>query len=211
MTDSAQFCLGGIGFFLLVVVPVVFYLKRRGETNKRLVLSIFAIWILWNLFHAPIHEISHFLGGHCVGLHLKDCQLIQRFWKGDFVHGYVTWKDGKPWQLLVMSQAPYVIDGVFILVGLFLFWRRIALTSVLGALILTLTLLRPVYDIATNYTADTILGGSGDFRFLFSGYPPLAVHIGAWLLMLLGTGGSVLTIVCVERTQRRAPCQISGV
>jgi hypothetical protein len=52
-----------------------------------------------------------------------------------------------------------------------------------------------VFDVAINYVADTILGGSGDFRFLLSGYPRFAVHFCAWLLMLLGAWGAVLEIV----------------
>ncbi len=201
MTDFARLSLGSVGFFLLIVVPVVLYLKRRGETGKLPVLSILAIWILFNLLNAPIHEISHLLGGLCVGMHMKDCQLIPRFWKGDFVRGYISWENGKPWQLLLSTLAPYAIDGLFILAGLFLSRRRSASIPFVAALILTLTFLRPVYDIATNYAADTI-SGFGDFGILLHGYPRLAVHVAAWLLMLLGTGGAVLAIVGAECTQQ---------
>ena len=196
MTDVARLNLGGVGFFLLIVVPVFLYLKRRGESNKRLVLSIFIIWILWNLLHAPIHELSHMLGGLLVGLHLRDYQLIQHFWKGDFVRGFVSWQDGaRTSQLLIMSQAPYLIDGLFILVGLFLFRRRIAMAPFPAVLLLTLTLLRPVYDLATNYAADTLLGGTGDFRFLVNGYPHSVIHTTAGLLMVLGAAGIAFAIV----------------
>ena len=52
-----------------------------------------------------------------------------------------------------------------------------------------------MFDVAVNYFGDTILGGSGDFRFLLTGYPPLAVHIGAWAIMFLGAWGAVQEIV----------------
>jgi hypothetical protein len=203
MTDLARFSLGSLLFFLLIVIPVLCYLKRRGETNARIVLYIFATWIVWSLVLAPIHEGSHFLGGRIAGLHLRDYQLIQHFWKGDFVRGYVSWKDGEQWRLLLSCQSPYAIDGLIILLGFFLFRWRTAFNPFVGTLILMLTFLRSVYDVAVNYAADTILGGSGDFRFLLDGYPRLAVHIGAWLLMLLGAVGAMLEIVAAERTQRK--------
>ncbi len=204
MTDLGRFALGGIGFFLLIVLPAVWYLKRRGETDKRLVLSILVIWILWNLVHAPIHEISHFLGGRLVGLHARDYQLIQHFWSGDFTHGFISWEGGELWQILVSSQAPYVIDGLAILFGFFWVRSRTAFSPFVGALILTLTFLRPLFDVGTNYAADTVLGGAGDFRFLFSGYPHVAVHAGAWMLMFFGAVGAGLTIMGAKRTGESA-------
>jgi len=195
MTDLARFLNGAVGFFLLIVIPLLFYLKRRAQTEKRIVLYILAIWILWYLPYAPIHEGSHFLGGHLAGMQLKSHQFVPRFWNGDFVHGYVAWENGKQWQILLSCQAPYAIDGLIILLGFFLFRWRTAFTPFLGALILTLTFLRSVFDVAVNYAADTILGGSGDFRFLLNGYPRLAVHICAWVLMLMGAWGAVLEIV----------------
>jgi hypothetical protein len=195
MTDLARFLNGAVGFFLLIVIPLLFYLKRRAQTEKRIVLYILAIWILWYLPYAPIHEGSHFLGGHLAGVQLKSHQFVPRFWNGDFVHGYVAWENGKQWQILLSCQAPYAIDGLIILLGFFLFRWRTAFTPFLGALILTLTFLRSVFDVAVNYAADTILGGSGDFRFLLNGYPRLAVHICAWVLMLMGAWGAVLEIV----------------
>jgi len=201
MTDLARFALGGTGFFLLSVLPVVWYLKRRGVTDKRLVLSIIEIWILWNLVHAPIHEMSHFLGGRLVGLHARDYQLIQHFWKGDFTHGFISWEGGEPWQILESSQAPYVIDGLVILLGFILIRWRAAFNPFIGTLILTLTFLRPVFDVGTNYAADTVFGGAGDFCFLFSGYPDFAVHAGAWIIMLFGAAGAGLTIMGGKRSE----------
>jgi hypothetical protein len=195
MTDLARFLTGGVGFFLLIVIPLFFYLHKRAQTEKRIVLYILAIWILWYLPYAPIHEGSHFLGGHLAGMQLKSHQFIPRFWRGDFVNGYVTWENGEPGQFLLMSQAPYVIDGLIVLLGFFLFRWRTAFAPFLGALILAQTFLRTIYDVAINYVADTALGGNGDFRFLLNGYPRLAVHICAWVLMLLGAWGAVIEIV----------------
>ena len=96
------------------------------------------------------------------------------------------------------TQAPYSIDGLIILLGLFLFRWRSRFTPFVGALILTETFLRSVYDVAINYSFDTIFGGVGDFRFLLSGYPRLAVHLGAWIVMLLGVSSAVREIALAK-------------
>jgi hypothetical protein len=204
MTNLTRFALGVIGFFLLIVLPVFWYLKRRGQTDKRLVLSILAIWIIFTLFHAPVHEMSHLFAGRLVGQHTVGYQLIQYFWQGDFTDGHITWQGGEQWQFLVSTQAPYLIDALFILLGFFLLRLRAAFTPFVGALILTLTFLRPVFDVATNYAAGAV-SGSGDFGLLFSGYPHFAVHAGAWLIMLLGVAGAALTIKGAERTDPIVP------
>jgi hypothetical protein len=194
MTDLVRFLLGTVGFFFLIVLPLLFYLKSRAQPVERIVLYIFVVYVLWYLPYAPIHEGSHFLGGRLSGMHLKSSQFIPPFWKGDFVHGYVTWENGKLWQMLLSCQAPYAIDGFIVVLGFLLFRRRTPFAPFVGALIVAQTFLRSVFDVAVNYFGDTILGGSGDFRFLLAGYPPLAVHIGAWAVMLLGVWGAVQEI-----------------
>jgi len=195
MTNAARFLVGSIAYFLFIVAPQLFYLKRRAQTETRLVLSIFALWALWYLPYAPIHEGSHYLGGILTGMHLKSHQFIPSFWRGDFVHGYLSWEDARPWQVLLSSEAPYSIDGLIILLGFLLFRWRATFTPFVGALILTETFLRSLYDVAVNYFADANLGGLGDFHFLLSGYPSWAVHAAAWLLMLLATYGAAREIV----------------
>jgi hypothetical protein len=100
------------------------------------------------------------------------------------------------------TQAPYLMDGLAILFGFLLIRSRTALTPFVGALILTLTFLRPMFDVGTNYAADTMLRGAGDFGFLFSGYPHLAVHAGAWMLMFFGAVGTGFTIMGAKRTDK---------
>ena len=198
MTDQARFLLSSLGYLLLIVVPILAYLKKRAETNQRIVIYTFVLWMLWYLPYAPVHEGCHFVVGSLAGMHLKSHQFIPPFWRGDFIHGYVTWEHGEPWQMLLMSQAPYSIDGLIILLGLFLFRWRSAFTPFVGALILTETFLRSVYDVANNYFLDTLFGGMGDFRFLLNGYPRLAVHVCAWIVMLLGMSSAVREIALAK-------------
>ena len=202
MTDVARFLAGSLAFFLLIVIPLVVYLKRRGQTGQNIVLSIFAIWVLWYLPYSPIHESCHYLFGALAGLHAKSYQFIPRFWRGDFVHGYVNWDDGKQWQVLLSCQGPYSIDGLIVLLGFMLFRWRSAFTPFAGAFLLSMTFLRSLYDVAINYAADTVLGGFGDFRFLLSGYPRLAVHACAWIVMLLGAIGAVREIALARSDTR---------
>jgi len=200
--------LGSLGYFLLIVVPGLAYLRKRAETNQRIVIYTFVLWILWYLPYAPVHEGCHFVAGSLAGMHLKSHQFIPPLWRGDFIHGYVSWEQGKPWQRLLSTQAPYSIDGLIILSGLFLFRGRSRFTPFVGALKLTETFLRSVYDVAINYSSDTIFGGVGDFRFLLRGYPPLAVHACAWLVMLLGMSSAVREIALAksDRTDRVEHC-----
>ena len=197
MTDLSRFLLGFVGFFFLIVLPLLFYLKRRGLTSKRIILYFFVIYAIWYVSYAPIHEGGHFLFGWLSGLHANSTQFVPRFWQGDFVNGYINWSDGRPWQILLSCQGPYAIDGLIVVLGLVLLRKRNELGPFLSALILTMIFLRSVFDVAVNYAAGT-LARAGDFHYLLGGYPPLAVHIGAWAVMLLGTWGAVREIVKVR-------------
>ncbi|MDT8070034.1 MAG: hypothetical protein ROO76_17860 [Terriglobia bacterium] len=202
MTDGARFLLGFLFFLFLIVIPVFSYLKLRHESNKHIVLWIFAIWFLWSAIHAPVHEGAHMLGGVLVGMPVQEYQLIQHFWRGDFVNGFVRFKDPSVPQLLVSCISAYVADFLIVLLAFLLFrlWR---FSPFSGALILAVTFLRSTFDLAVNYTGDTVFGGNGDFRFLLSGYPRIAIHVGAWALMLLGAAGAMRELVRAHSNGRK--------
>ena len=193
MADLSRFLVGFVGFFFLIVLPLLFYLKRLGITSQRIILYFFILYAVWYLSYAPIHEGGHFLAGRLSGMHASSYQFVPRFWRGDFVNGYINWSDGRPWQILLSCQAPYAIDGLIVVLGLVLFRKRNELGPFLSALILTMIFLRSVFDVAVNYAAGT-LARAGDFQYLLGGYPPVAVHIGAWAVMLLGTWGAAREI-----------------
>lgn len=194
MTDHARFLLGFVAFILLIAIPLLIYLKKRALSSVRVILYFFLIYVLWYLPYAPIHEGAHYLGGRITGLHASSYQLLPHFWKGDFVNGYIKWIDGSPWQILLSSQAPYAIDGLIVVLGWLLLRKRSDFGPFLGALILTEVFFRSVFDVAVNYFAGT-LARTGDFDYMLRGYPPLAVHFGAWVVMLLGAWGGVREIV----------------
>lgn len=190
MTDLSRFLLGVCGFLFLMVLPLVFYLKRRGVTSKQLFLYFFLIYLLWYLPYAPVHEGAHFVGGWLAGMHAKAYQLIPHFWKGDFVNGYIDWDHGSRWQISLSCQAPYLLDGLSVLLGFWLFRRKHDYVPFVGAVILALTYLRSVFDVAVNYSAGT-LAASGDFHYLLGSYRPFLVHTGAWAVMLAGAWGAL--------------------
>lgn len=202
MTDSGRALLGSALYFVLIVIPMIVYLKLRGQTNKKMVLSVFAIWLPWTAINAPIHEGAHALAGVLVGMHIQGGQFIQHFWEGDFVHGYVLWKPASAPQLLFSTAGPYVADALIALFAAFWFRRRRG-GPFLGALLLSVTYLRSVFDVMVNYTADTLFGGKGDFNFLLSGYPRVSVHASAMLIMLLCAFGAAREIILAYRNRRK--------
>jgi len=193
MTDSARGFLASALYFALVVVPALVYLRRRGQRDKRLVLSIFAIWAAWSTANAPIHEGAHALAGLLVGMHIRGGQFIQHFWKGDFVHGYILWEPASVRQFLFSTTGPYMADALISLFAFFWFPRKCG--PFVGALLLSVTYLRSIFDLMVNYTADTLFGGRGDFDFLLSGYPRLIVHAVAVLIILLSCSGAARQIL----------------
>ena len=209
MTDAARAHLGGVAFFLIIVMPVFFYMKRRRDSGRRIVLSIFGFWFIWMLVHAPIHELSHLMGGVLVGQHVKDYRLIQRFWTGDFVRAYISWENGTEAQFMVSTLAPYLIDALVIALGFVLSRWRDSISPFSGMLVFCLTFLRPVYDVATNYVADTMFGGAGDVGFLLYAYPRWAVHVCAWLVMLSGAGGATWGILKEQHARGFSPATAS--
>ena len=194
MTDHSRFLLGFVAFILLIASPLLVYLRKRVVSNARMILYFFIIYLLWYLPYAPIHEGAHYLGGRITGLHASSYQLLPHFWRGDFVNGYIKWIDGRPWQILLSSQAPYTIDGLVVVLGCLLLRKRIFFGPFLSALILTEVFLRSVFDVAVNYFAGT-LARTGDFHYMLGGYPAVAVHLGAWAVMLLGAWGAVRMIM----------------
>lgn len=198
MTDTGRFALGSLLFFFVIVLPVLGYLKLRRVSDLRIVLSIPAIWLLWNIVNAPIHEGGHILAGRLVGMHEWDYQLLPHFWRGDFVHGYARWDQANVQRMPMSTAGPYVADCLIVLLALWLCPRQCS-NPFLGALIFVMTYLRSLFDIAVNYAANTLFGGKVDFNFLLRSYPRVAVHTGAVLAILLGVLASARELVRTRR------------
>jgi hypothetical protein len=185
MTDAARSLLGSLLFVALIVLPVFAYLKRRGMANKKIVFSIFAVWLFWSAINTPIHEGAHALAGVLVGMHIRGARFVQHYWEGDFVNGYVLWDAASVQQFLFSTVGPYWVDMAIMLIAFVWFPRR-RRTPFTGAVLLSVTYLRSIFDVTVNYTADTLFGGKGDFSFLLSGYPRIVIHGAALATVLFG-------------------------
>lgn len=179
---------------LVVIVAPLLILYLTGPWPMRIVIPcLLSIPVLWYLTYSPIHELSHVLGAYLVGGSVTELKLIPSFWRGEFGRAWIT-PDGlqAPWQQLVMTSAPYVLDGVSVAVGFFaLQGRRLRRPFALGVLLMLLCL-RPAFDVVCE-TVAFALGGMGDLYHIAQaiGYPTV------WLSMTILFGFSLFTIARV--------------
>ena len=179
---------------LVVIVAPLLILYLTGPWPVRIAIPcLVSIPVLWYLTYSPIHELSHVLGAYLVGGSVTELKLIPSFWRGEFGRAWITPQGlREPWQQLVMTSAPYVLDGVSVAVGFFaLHRRRLRRPFALGVLLMLLCL-RPAFDVVCE-TAAFALGGRGDIYHIAQsiGYPLV------WSSMAILFGFSLLTIVRV--------------
>jgi len=171
---------------IFVVIPLTAYLWRRGTGPRKVVISCAILTALWYASQSTIHAASHAFGYFVSGAPATSLQAIPDSWEGFFAAGSPgPGLTGTHWQRFLQLTAPFLVDGALLLLGSWLFQWRHKIAPFLGGLILTLTCLRSVFDLANNYAAG-VLRSSGDYQQLFSGYPALAVHAVTLLLLVLG-------------------------
>jgi hypothetical protein len=154
---------------------------------------LFAIPLLWYLTYAPIHELSHVFGAYVVGGTVTDVKLIPSFWRGEFGRAWITPQGlHASWQQLGMTCAPYLLDGLSVVVGFFALRGGLLRRPFALGVALMLLCLRPAFDV-TCETVAFALGGRGDLYHIaqVTGYPAV------WLSMLVLAGFSVFTVVRV--------------
>jgi hypothetical protein len=186
---------------LVVIVGPLLILYLTGPWPLRIVIPcLMVIPALWYLTYSPIHELSHVLGAYLVGGSVTEIKLIPSFWQGEFGGAWITPQGLRaPWQQLVMTSSPYVLDGLSVAVGFFALHRRHRLRPFALGVALLLLCLRPAFDVLCE-TVAFALGGRGDLYHiaLATGYPTV------WLSMAILFGFSLFTIarVLVERASR---------
>lgn len=186
---------------LVVIVAPLLMLYLTGRWPMRVVIpSLLMIPVLWYLTYSPIHELSHVLGTYLVGGSVTEIKLIPSFWRGEFGRAWITPQGlGTPWQQLVMTGSPYVLDGVSVVVGFFALRRSHRIRPFALGVAFMLLCLRPAFDVVCE-TVAFALGGRGDLFHIAqaTGYPFV------WLSMAILFGFSLLTIarVLVEIASR---------
>ncbi len=138
-----------IEILLIIPIPLVILYLRGKWPIKMMVICLIAIPILWYLTYAPLHELSHILGTYLAGGKVVDVKLIPRFWMGEFAVAWITPIGlSRPWQNLVMSSAPYVLDLASMITGGVVLLRRKFQSAFWAGFLFMLLCLRPTFDLA---------------------------------------------------------------
>ncbi len=176
---------------LVVIVAPLLILYLTGRWPMRIAIPcLLVIPVLWYLTYSPIHELSHVLGTYLVGGSVTELKLIPSFWRGEFGRAWITPQGLRaPWQQLVMTSSPYVLDGLSVAVGYFALHRRRLIGPFALGVAFMLLCLRPAFDVLCE-TVAFALGGQGDLYHIakLTGYPMV------WLSMAILLGFSLLTI-----------------
>lgn len=181
---------------LLVVITPLLFLYLRGRWPLRTIIPcLLSIPVLWYLTYALLHESSHVAGTYLVGAKVVDYKLIPRFWLGEFGRAWIT-PDGitHSWQQLVSTTAPYILDELCLVVGLFILRRNLSENAFVIGLVFMLLCLRPAFDFVCEPIA-FVSGDRGDF------YAVQAI-IGSnltWLFIFLSLGLSLLSVIRILR------------
>ena len=181
---------------LLTIVTPLLVLYLRGRWPLRLATAcLCGIAVLWYLTYAPIHELSHALGTILVGGRVVDVKLIPSFWEGTFAVAWVT-SEGldQPWQQLVSTGAPYVIDVAFVVASLVVLRRRLSRNALVVGLLFMLLCLRPTFDLVCE-TVGFVGGFRGDLWHL-----QLTIGSAAlWSFLLVSLALCLLSVVVILR------------
>lgn len=183
--------LATIETLVVLVAPLLILYRMRRWPQRVVIPCMLAIPVLWYLTYAPIHELSHVLGAYVAGGSVTEIKLIPSFWKGEFAGAWITPQGlREPWQQLVMTSAPYVLDGLSLVVGFFALGRGRLMDRpfALGVAFMLLCL-RPAFDVLCE-TVAFALGAKADLYHI-------ALAIGTpmlWLSSAILLGFSLLTI-----------------
>lgn len=176
---------------VVLVAPLLILYQMRRWPQRIVIPCMVLIPVLWYLTYAPIHELSHVLGAYLAGGSVTEIKLIPSFWKGEFAGAWITPQGlREPWQQLVMTSAPYVLDGLSLMVGFFALGRGRLMDRpfALGVAFMLLCL-RPAFDVLCE-TVAFALGAKADLYHI-------ALAIGTpmlWLSSAILLGFSLLTI-----------------
>lgn len=142
-----------IEILLIIVLPLLILYLRGNWQNKEMYINVTLLPLIWYIFYAPIHELSHILGSLLVGAEITDYRLFAHFWEGSFGFAYVEFRDGLSvnYSSLVILIFPYVLDFILIIAGYFILSKYKIKNSFLFGLTFLILCLRPLYDLIDNY------------------------------------------------------------
>ena len=186
-----DFILVTLEILVVLVTPLLILYLTRPWPLRIVIPCLLVIPVLWYLTYAPIHELSHVLGTYLVGGSVTETKLIPSFWKGEVAVAWITPQGlREPWQQLVMTSSPYVLDGLSVALGFVLLGRgRLLDRPVALGVVFMLLCLRPTFDVL-NETVAFARGSQADLYHI-------ALAIGSpmlWLSSVSLLGFSLLTM-----------------
>ena len=188
---------------ILVVVdlPLILLYLRGNWPVHTTVLCLLSIPVLWYLTYAPLHELSHMAGTCLAGGTIADYKLIPRFWLGEVQIAWITPVGlTQPWQQLVMTASPYILDAVSILAGVFVLRKGFSRNPFLLGLVFMLLCLRPTFDIVCEVIS-LLSGFRGDLYHIQA----IVGVIATWFFLMLAAGLALFSIVTILRRFRGYP------
>ncbi len=178
---------------VLIVLPLLFIYLRSKWTSKEIYINVIVLPLIWYVFYAPIHELSHILGCIIVGAPITNYRLFAHFWEGSFGFAYVDVKGGLDVNMdsLIILISPYILDFISIVIGYYILTRYKIKNSFLFGLVFLIFSIRPVYDLVDNFIgyylnhsdfvlASRIVGNLVIFTFVI-----ISIIIGITLTLLL--------------------------
>lgn len=157
--------------------------------------------VMWYLFYAPIHELSHLLGAYLVGARILEVKLIPSFWVGETAVAWIR-AEGftSVWTSLIMTSAPYVLDLASIGIGIAILHPARFRNAFLTGSLFMLLCLRPAFDLVCES-----VGFAGGFHGdLFH----IALTVGdrmTWIFLAVSFAFSLFGIVRVIRRFEGSP------
>jgi hypothetical protein len=182
-----------IEILVLIIFPLLVLYLRSNWSMKEIYINVVVLPLIWYLFYAPIHELSHMLGCVIVGADITDYRLFAHFWEGSFGFAYVEVQGGLDVNMnsLIILISPYILDFISIIIGYYILTRNKIKNSFLFGLTFLIFCLRPLYDIVDNYigifynNGDLVLTSKIIGEYITYSYGIISVTISLIAIILL--------------------------
>ncbi len=182
-----------IEILILIVLPLLAFYLRSSWPNREINFNVIILPLIWYVFYAPLHELSHILGCFIEGADIKDYQLFAHFWEGSFGFAFVDIKGGygENMNSFVILILPYILDLISIFIGYNLLTRYKIKNSFLIGLVFLIFSVRPLYDLVDNFIgyylnhSDFVLTSRIVGNLVIYTYVIISIIVGVILILLL--------------------------
>ena len=175
-----------IEIVFIIVIPILILYIKSNWSLRVIILCCASIPILWYFTYAPIHELSHVAGAYLVGRKVTYIKLIPSFWKGEVGRAWINSVGlSDNWRILIEGSFPYLLDVVFIIIGIIVLQKYFHTRPFLFGFLFMLLCLRPTFDLICE-TITFLSGNKGDLYFIHK--TTGTYFIGLFLTISIGLG-----------------------